>query len=53
MKKKRHHADIHSIIEYFGNTEVKITRKKGNDIVRWDWFIFDSVDEAMAYFNET
>lgn len=53
MKKKKQYGDYYDIIEYFGNTEIKRIRKKGNDIVRWDWFIFDSVDEAMTYFNET
>jgi hypothetical protein len=53
MKKKRHHANFLDILEYFGNTEIKRIRKKGNDIIRRDWLIFDSIDEAMTYFNET
>jgi hypothetical protein len=52
MRKKRHYADFYDTIEYFGNTEVKRVRRKGNTIIRRDWFVFDSVDEAMTFFNE-
>jgi len=53
MKKKRHYTDFYDIIEYFGNTEIKRVRKKGSDVVRRDWIIFDSVEEAMTFFNES
>jgi len=53
MKKKTHYADYYDIIEYFGNTEVKRVRKKGGAIVRRDWVIFDSIEEAMMFFNES
>ena len=53
MKKTRHYIDFYEIIEYFGNTQIRRTRKKGDGSVRQDWLNFDSVNEAMAYFNET
>jgi hypothetical protein len=53
MQKTRHYVDFYEIIEYFGNTQIRRTRKKGDGSVRRDWLNFDSIDEAMAYFNET
>lgn len=53
MKKTRHYVNFYETIEYFGNTQIRRTRKKGDGSVRRDWLNFDSIDEAMAFFNET
>lgn len=39
--------------EYHGNTIIEWTRKKGSATVWRDWIIFDSVEEAAAYYNES
>lgn len=44
-------SDYQDIFEYHGNIEIQRIRKMAGKIVRRDWIIFDSVDEAMAYFN--
>jgi hypothetical protein len=38
--------------EYHGNTEIERIRKKGDKIIEHDWLVFNSVDEAMEYFND-
>ena len=38
--------------EYFGNTEIEWIGKKGKKTIRHDWIIFDTVDEAMEFFND-
>jgi hypothetical protein len=52
MKKDLSYSNYHEIIEYHGNTEVERIRKQCDEIIEHDWLIFNSVDEAMEYFNE-
>ena len=44
-------TDYHDHFEYFGNTEIERIRKQGEKTIRHDWIIFDTVDEAMEFFN--
>jgi len=37
--------------EYYGNTEILRIRNQNGTSARQDWLIFDSVEEAMEYFN--
>ena len=37
--------------EYFGNTEIERIRMQGEKVIKHDWIMFDSVDEAMEFFN--
>ena len=37
--------------EYHGNTEIVLTRKRGDSTVWRNWILFDSVEEASEYFN--
>ena len=52
MRKNELYADYHDFYEYFGNTEIERIRKQGDKTIRHDWLMFDSVDEAMEYFND-
>ena len=37
--------------EYHGHTEIEQIVKKEGATVRRDWMVFNSVDEALDYFN--
>ena len=52
MRKHELYTDYHDQFEYFGNTEIERTRKQGEKTIRHDWIIFDTVDEAMEFFND-
>ena len=54
MKMRKHEmtTEYHDHFEYFGNTEIERIRKKGEKTIRHDWIIFDTVDEAMEFFND-
>ena len=52
MRKHEMYTEYHDHFEYFGNTEIERIRKQGEKTIRHDWIIFDSVDEAMEYFND-
>jgi hypothetical protein len=52
MRKHELYTEYHDYFEYFGNTEIQRIRKKGQQTIRRDWLIFDTADEAMAFFNE-
>lgn len=47
------HSDFQDHYEYHGNTTIERTRKKDGLTVLRDWIIFDSVEEATQYFNDT
>ena len=51
MRKYELYPTHYDFFEYFGNTEIVRIRKLNGTTVRKDWLIFDSVDEAMEYFN--
>ena len=52
MKKYEMECDYQEFYEYHGNTEIERIRKQANRTVLRDWIVFDSVDEAMTYFND-
>lgn len=52
MRKNELYSDYHDFFEYFGNTEIERVRKQGDKTIRHDWIIFDTVEEAMEYFND-
>ena len=52
MRKEGIYAGYHDFYEYHGNTEIEMVRKKDEEIIRHDWLLFNSVDEAMKYFND-
>lgn len=52
MRKHERYSDYHDHFEYFGNTEIERIRIQGGKTIRHDWIIFDTVHEAMAFFND-
>ena len=52
MRKNTLYTDYHEFYEYFGNTEIERIRKQGEKTIRHDWINFDTVDEAMEFFND-
>lgn len=51
MRKYELYPTHYDDFEYFGNTEIVRTRKQYGMTIRKDWLMFNSVDEAMEYFN--
>jgi len=52
MRKNELCTDYHDFYEYFGNTEIERIRRQGDKTIGREWLIFNSVDEAMEYFND-
>ena len=53
MTKQIFYPDYYDVLEYHGNTEIERTRKQHDVTIERDWMLFDSVEEAEAYFNES
>ena len=51
MRKHEFYPNYHDFFEYHGNTEIERIRRRGGKTVRRDWIIFDSIEEAMEFFN--
>jgi len=51
MKTSEMYRTYQDVFEYHGNTEIERIRSKRGRTVRRDWLMFDSVEEAMAFFN--
>ena len=51
MRKYEIYPTYSDLFEYYGNTEILRIRKQYGKIIRKDWIIFDSPDEAMDHFN--
>lgn len=51
MRKHKLTTHYHDYFEYFGNTEIERIRQRSGRILRRDWIIFDTVEDAMAFFN--
>ena len=52
MRTQELYTDYQDHFEYFGNTEIERIRKQGEKTISHDWIIFDTVDEAMEFFND-
>jgi hypothetical protein len=46
------YPDYQEALEYHGSTTVEVTRRCGGRVVWKDWLIFDSVEEALAFYSE-
>ena len=53
MTGQEFHPYYEDCYEYHGNTVVEFIRKLSGTIIKRDWILFDSVDEAQDFFNET
>lgn len=51
MRKQELYKAYKDFYEYHGNTEIVRTRKTSGKTIRQDWIIFNTVEEAMEYFN--
>jgi hypothetical protein len=52
MTRQLTHEAYSDCFEYHGSTEIEHVRIRSGKTVWRDWIIFDSVEEASAYFNE-
>ncbi len=52
MTRQEIYSDYQDYFEYHGNTVIEWTRKQRGITIRRDWIIFDSVVEAVEYFND-
>jgi hypothetical protein len=51
MTKQRIDAIYHDYFEYHGNTTIEFIRKRSYVTIEHKWFVFDSAQEALDYFN--
>ncbi len=51
MTKHIYNQSVHEHYEYHGNTTVACIIKRAGIVVRRDWIIFDTVEEAQEFFN--
>jgi hypothetical protein len=51
MRKHELPNDYHDYFKYYGNTEIERIRQRAGRTLRRDWIIFDTVEEAMDFFN--
>ena len=51
MRKYEIYPTYSDFFEYYGNTEILRIRKRYGTIIRKDWIVFNSPDEAMDHFN--
>jgi hypothetical protein len=52
MRTQEIYTDYQDHFEYFGNTEIERIRMQGEMVIKHDWIMFDTVDEAMEFFND-
>ncbi len=52
MRKYELTTDYHDHFEYFGSTEIERIRMQGEKVIKHDWINFDTVVEAMEFFND-
>ena len=50
MTRYESYPDYQYCYEYHGNTSIEITKKKAGIIIKHDWILFDSVEEAQEFF---
>jgi hypothetical protein len=53
MTRHELYQDYQDVFEYHGNTVVERTRKIAGITIERDWILFDSVEEAQTFFNDS
>jgi hypothetical protein len=53
MTRQADTPDYCETLEYHGGTIIERTRRHRGRLIRREWLIFDSLEEADAFFNET
>lgn len=52
MRKHELYPEYRDLFEYYGTNEIERVRIKNGQTIRRDWFIFESEDDAMAFFSK-
>ena len=52
MRKYEFYSEFQDLFEYDGSKEIERIKMKGGRTVRRDWFVFESVDDALLCFSE-
>jgi len=52
MEQQTTYPDYQEALEYHGSTTVEVTRRRLGRVIWKDWLIFDSVEEALTFYNE-
>ncbi|MBI9083135.1 MAG: hypothetical protein JEZ11_06015 [Desulfobacterales bacterium] len=52
MKRKDAAPSMEDILEYHGSTTIQRTRRTGNAVIWRDWILFDTVEEAQAFYHD-
>lgn len=53
MTRQISHNDYQETYEYHGNTTIERIRYHRSGLIRREWLLFDTVEEAAEAFNET
>jgi hypothetical protein len=51
MTRYAFYAHYQDCYEYHGSTTIERTRKEAGRTVKREWILFDSVEEALEFFN--
>jgi hypothetical protein len=52
MTRQISHSDYQETYEYHGNTTIERIRYHRSGLIRREWLLFDTVEEAAEAFNE-
>ena len=52
MTRKIFFTDHQEQLEYHGNTSIERICRQNGAIIRKDWILFDTVEEAQEFFND-
>ncbi len=52
MRKYELYPDYRDLFEYCGNNAIERIRIQGGQMIRRDWFVFESEDDAKVFFHE-
>ena len=53
MRTQKIYTDYQDHFEYFGNSEIERIRMEGEKVIIHDWINFDTVDEALGFFQRS
>ncbi|MDJ0780748.1 MAG: hypothetical protein QNJ22_02190 [Desulfosarcinaceae bacterium] len=52
MTRQVEHSDYQEVFEYHGNTAIERIRYHERGLMRREWLLFDTIEEAAEAFNE-
>ncbi len=53
MTRQEYYQDVCDRFEYHGSTAIEFTRKSCGKTIKREWILFDSVEEATRFFNDS